>query len=138
QRRICLLRRYVTGRTENSQAVGEIANGVEPCGQTEIAHHRLPVSIEQNIRRLEIAMQNPFGMGVLNRMADFSHQCDRAARFPSKSPPRLDQATASGKLHTEERKLVFALAHFINGQDIWMIKMCRRLRFAPETLQRLM
>src|SRR5262245_1366107 len=94
--------------------------------------------MEQNIRRLEIAMQNPCGMGVLNRTADFSHQRDGAAWFPRRSLCGLDQAAASSKFHTEEGKVVFALAHFINGQNIWMIKMCRRLRFTPETLQRLM
>ena len=83
-------------------------------------------------------MQNAPGMGVLNCTGYFSHQRRGTARLAAQNRPSLDEAAASGKLHAEEWKLVFALAHFINGQNIWMIKMCRRLRFAPETLQRLM
>jgi hypothetical protein len=40
------------------QAVREIADAIEPCGQTEIANQWFAVAIEQNIRRFEIAMQN--------------------------------------------------------------------------------
>ena len=138
QCRICLLRRNVTGRAENRQAVRKIAYAIEPCGQTKIAHQRFAVSIEQNIRRFEIAMQDASDMCVLYRARHPGHQRRGTARLAPESRSGFDQAAASGKLHTEKRELVFALAHFINGQDIWMVEVSGRLRFAPEAGQRLL
>src|SRR5206468_1096724 len=53
-----LLRRNVTGRAENSHCVGEITCGVEPFGQTEIAHQRFVSPVQQNVSWFEIAMQD--------------------------------------------------------------------------------
>src|SRR5882724_898511 len=90
------------------------------------------------VRRFQIAMQDASDMCVLHRARHPGHQRSGTARLATESRCGLDQAAASGKLHAEERKLVFALAHFINGQNIWMIEVSGRLRFAPETGQRLL
>ena len=83
-------------------------------------------------------MQDASDMCVLHRARHLGHQRRGTARLATQSRRGFDQTAASGKLHAEERELVFALAHFINGQNIWMIEVRRRLRFAPETRQRLL
>ena len=89
-------------------------------------------------RRFEIAMQDAPGMGVLNCARYLAINVAIRRGSLRRARRGLEQAAASGKLHAEERKPVLALAHFIDGQNVWMIKIRRRLRFAPETLQRLL
>ena len=69
-----LFGRDVPGRPENRQRAREVARGVEPFGQTEIAHQRFAAAIEQNISGLKIAMQNALAMRVLHGARDFRHQ----------------------------------------------------------------
>ena len=51
-RSVRLLRSDVTRRSENRQRPREIAGGVEPFGQTEIAHQRFAAAVEQNVSGL--------------------------------------------------------------------------------------
>ena len=45
-----------------------------PFCQTEIAHQRFAAAIEQNVSRLEIAMENSLAMRVFDRARNFRHQ----------------------------------------------------------------
>ena len=50
-RSVCLFGRDITGCAKNRQCLRKIARGVEPFGQSEIAHQRFAVPVEQNVSR---------------------------------------------------------------------------------------
>ena len=50
-RSVCLFGRDITGCAKNRHRVRKIARGVEPFGQSEIAHQRFAVPVEQNVSR---------------------------------------------------------------------------------------
>src|SRR4029077_11345964 len=54
----------VTRRAEDCECAREIGTGVEPFGQSEIGHEWFAATVEQDVSRLEIAMQNPVLMRV--------------------------------------------------------------------------
>ena len=127
-----LFRRDVTGRSENRQCPREIARGVEPFGQTEIAHQRFAAAVEQNVSGLQVAMQDSLHMRVLHGARDLGHQRDDPTRIFAKGSRRILQTSAGGKLHAEERQAVVALADFVDRQDVWMIQARGGFRFTSE------
>ena len=111
--------------------------GVEPFGQSEIGHEWFAATVEQDVSRLEIAMQNPVLMRVLHSARHFGHKPDAFARFTAQRGPGFLQAAAGRVFHAEERQPVFALADFIDGKNIRMIETGRRFSFTSKTFQRL-
>src|SRR5205823_11643695 len=61
-----LLGRDVTRRAEDCERAREIGTGVEPFGQSDIGHEWFAATVEQDLSRLEIAMQNPVLIGELH------------------------------------------------------------------------
>src|SRR5439155_18315995 len=93
-------------------------------------------TVEQDVSRLEIAMQNRVLMRVLDSMCHFGHKPDAFAQFVAQSRLSFLQAPPSGVFHAEERQPVFALADLIDGKNIRMIETGRRFSFTPKTFQR--
>lgn len=54
-----LLRRHVEWRTKNGERLREITFALQPFRKTEVADVRFVRSIEQDVRRFKVAMQNP-------------------------------------------------------------------------------
>src|SRR5207244_11072039 len=81
-------------------------------------------------------MKNPLIMRVLNAASHFRHQRDASARLVAKGRARIDQATARRELHAKKWEPVLAFAHFVDGEDVWMIETRRRFGFATKTRQR--
>ena len=71
---LSLFRRHVKGRAKNGERLREIAFALEPFRQTEVAHERFVGAIEQNIPGLQITMQNPVLMRVLDRARDCGYE----------------------------------------------------------------
>ena len=111
--------------------------GVEPFGQSEIGHEWFAATVEQDVSRLEIAMQNPVLMRVLHSARHFGHKPDAFARFTAQRGLGFLQAAAGRVFHAEERQPVFALADFIDGKNIRMIETGCRFSFTSKTFQRL-
>src|SRR5205823_14916647 len=61
-----LLRRDEPRCSEASQSSGEIGRRLERLGESEIAHQRFAVLVQQNISRFQIAVQNAFTVCVLH------------------------------------------------------------------------
>ena len=81
-------------------------------------------------------MENSLHMRVLHCARNLRHQCHSATRVAAQHRDRFEQTAAAGELHTEERQ-PFALADFINGQNVRVIEVGRSLRFTSEAHQRL-
>ena len=131
-----MLGRDVAGRAEDGQRAGEVAGGVEPFGQAEIAHERFAAAVEQDVSRFEIAMENAFAVRVLHGARDLGDERHALPRLVLQRGTYFLQTSARREFHAEEREAVFALAHFVDGQNVRMIEARGRLRFAPETRER--
>ncbi len=57
----------------------------QPLGQTEVSHVRLAGSIEQDIGRLQIAMQDAALVGIMHRAGDGREQLGRGLRIIGES-----------------------------------------------------
>ena len=65
-----MFRGDIAGSSENRQGAGEVARGVEPFGQAEIAHERFAVSVEEDISGFEVAVKDSFAVCVLDGARD--------------------------------------------------------------------
>ena len=63
-----LLRGHVARRAENRAGERQIRVGLDPLGQAEIGHVRPAVVVDQDVRRLQIAVQHACAMGKVDRL----------------------------------------------------------------------
>src|SRR5262249_19559640 len=94
------------------------------------------MTIEQDVSRLKIAMQNPVLMRILHGASDLGHKPDAFARFTAQGRLCFLQAATGSVFHAEEWQPVFSLAHFVDGKNIRMIETGCSFSFTPETFQR--
>src|SRR5689334_10270763 len=83
-------------------------------------------------------MQNSVLMRVLHCARYLDRKPDAFARCTAQGRGSILQAASRSILHAEERQSVFALAHFIDGKNIWMVETGRGFCFTPETFQRVL
>ena len=76
-------------------------------------------------------------MGVLQCARYLGHQRNCATRLPAQCGGRFEQTAAASKLHAKEGQPLFALAYFINRQNVRVVELGRSLSFAPKAHQRL-
>ena len=81
----CLFRRHVTGRAQHFQRARDGALGFDQSGKTKIGQMRFAFFIEQNVSRLDVAMQNAVLMRVMHGARDLRDQFHRAAGSTSAS-----------------------------------------------------
>src|SRR5439155_4327164 len=91
----------VTRRPEDCESAREIGSGVEPFGQSEIGHEWLAATIEQDVSRLEIAMQYLVLMRVLHSERHFGRKPDAFPRFATQRGLGVFQAAARREVHAE-------------------------------------
>ena len=80
-------------------------------------------------------MQNALSVGVVNCACHLCHQCYASSWIFLKRGLTFQQAAAGGEFHAEKRQSVFALAYFINRQNVWMIETGRSFGLTTETHQ---
>ena len=127
---------HVMRRAKGGECPRQVARGFKTFGETEIANQRFAPTVQQNVPRFQISMQDPLPMRVLHRTRYLRHQCHRAPWFIPQSRCRIQQTPATGKLHAEERQPIVAFAHFINRQNVRMIEARGSLCLTAETRQR--
>src|SRR6266446_10690282 len=133
-----LLGRDVARCSKCLQRSRESAILIEPFCEAKVAHHRLAVSIQEDVSRLKIAMKNSLVVRVSNATRDLCHQSRTLARLSAEHRCRGTQASARRIFHAEKRQALLTLADFVNGKNVWVIEAGDRFGFAPEAHQRLM
>ena len=63
-----LLGRHVAGRPHDLAGAGQAAVALELLRQAEVGHARVAVPVEQDIGRLEVAVDHAVLVGVLDRL----------------------------------------------------------------------
>ena len=91
---------------------------------------------DENIRGLDVAMNDAFGMGDIEGVGDFYRQIEQKVEFKRTARDAMLQGRAFEKFHHDEGMAVM-LGDFVNGADVWMIESGSSARFAAEPFERL-
>ena len=135
-----LFRAHMSGRADNLAAarltqIRSLSDIVVPdaLGQTEIEHLHAAFA-EDDIRRLDVAVNDPFGVsrieGIRRLNADVDHLADLEGTLTHQGIQRL----AFHEFHGDEQVPVWRLSDFIDDTDVWMIQGRGRLGFLDEPL----
>src|SRR6266540_4070467 len=73
----CLLWRHVTWRAQNFQRARHRALRFDKSRKTEVGEMRFALLVQQNVSRLDVAMQNPVLMRVVNGACHFGDEFSR-------------------------------------------------------------
>ena len=128
-----LLGRHITGRAEDGASAGAFPIAVEPLGQAEVGDVRFILAVEQNVRRLQVAMDDPMPVGMMDGPGDAA-PIDR--RVPAGDRPARQlagQADPLDELHREE-VLPIDLADLEDRDDVRVLQPRRRLGLGAEPL----
>ena len=94
-----LFGRHVTGRAHHLSGMRQVTGAVEVLGQAEVGHVRLVPGVEQDVARLEIAVDHSLGMSIGDRNRDLLEQQGRPARFQRPTSQVIFQALAGNQGH---------------------------------------
>ena len=129
-----LFRRHVRKRAQNLAFLGNVFGGIKNLGQAEIAHQRLSISVQKNVARFEITMQNALYVGVSHGASDLRHQADRPARIGLILQQPAGQAAAVSELH-DEKWIALLLAMLIDLDDVGVVELGDGTGFLVESFQ---
>ena len=126
---------HVIRCTDNRAAQGQVETGLQALGQSKVGHERLGVRVEENVGRLQIAVQHAALVRVVDGASDGGEQLRRFVigdeRWGICHP--LGQRTAFHQLHGEVM-LAVVLPDFVNRDDVRVIKMGGGLRLGLKAL----
>jgi hypothetical protein len=125
---------YVQGRIHRTR-IGSTPR-LSNLGQPKIQNLRVTALGYKQVRRLDVAMHNAFGMRRIERVRHFQAQSQHRFQFHRPRPDAMLQRHPVEKLHGDER-LAFFLVNLVDGADIGMVQRGRRLRFALKATQSL-
>jgi len=115
---------------------GDAIVAIHPFGQAEIGDIGFAITVDQNVGRLQITMQNAALMSVVQGTSYLSHQAGcRSPIMPEKCQVLRERA-AFYQLHGEVKKAI-PFAHFINGNDVRVIEVSDRFCLGSEPCQRI-
>ena len=90
----------------------------------------------ENVGRLNIAVNNPFRMGSIQGVCDLDRQGEETIEFHGPPIDQMFQRLAGKTLHHDE-KVSFMLADFMNRANVGMVQCGSRTRFPPKTFKSL-
>ena len=126
-----LFGRHETGRSQDLAGYGEAEIATGTFGQAEIGDPWPVLLVDQDIRRLQVAVQDALLVGVINRLGDDLGVTRRPLRWHRTIAHDIRQVPSLNQLHGEI-VLPVLFAGFMDGDDIGMVEIGRRLGFTPE------
>jgi hypothetical protein len=136
-----LLRAHIGNRANHLTGAGVQRRadvGVDGAGQTEVEHLRLTRRVDEDVRRLEIAMDDAFLVGVFDRVADLDEQ---PQTFRDAQRPLGDvvvERASAHQLHREVRLDAVRRigdARVVHLRDAGMLKASEKLGLVLEAPQ---
>ena len=94
---------------------------------------RFAFGINENVARLNVAMQDAVFMRVMNCARQFRDEFRCIASRDRRALRNFIELSAVDELHAEVTRTL-ALAHFVNWNDAWMIQVGCRLGFPTKAL----
>src|SRR4051812_35018142 len=113
----------------------ELAAIADFC-QSEIEDLGVIAFGDENIRRLNVAMDNVLGVRRLERVCNFNRQTQKQSKFNRTEGDAVLQRRPFQKLHRDER-LIVVLSNFVNRADVGMVQRGSCSGFTPEAFERL-
>ncbi len=129
---VCLLGCHVGRRAEHGAGSREAAALVDPLGQTEVCNQRAAVGVDQDIGRLQVAVDDASPVSVIDGASDVGQQTDRSAGVGAK-PGKLGSEAAAGEKSHAEVRLSEAPTDFVDRNDLRMLKLRYGLSLGPES-----
>ena len=125
-------------------AVGAVTSsvGVDEAGfgfhlrQTEVENFGVSALGDENVGRLDVAMNNALGVGGVERIGDFDAQGENRFQFHGAGADQVLERDAVKKFHDQKGAAVF-LADVVDRADVGMVERRGGLGLAAEALERL-
>ena len=128
-----LLRRHIAGRPHHLTGVGQAAVAFELLRQAEVGHLGTSQRVEQDIRRLQIAVDHTFVVRIFDRIGHLADQLGRLAWRQRAVRDLRRQACPLHEPHAEE-VLTVVLADLVDRHDAGMIEIGSGFGFQVEAL----
>ena len=126
-----LLRRHVGRRSREGPRIVQVAVGFDPAGETKVGDVRRALFVDQDVGRLEVSVENPALMRMVDRLGRGDDQAGRGARVACEVVEPPVQALTRHELHTEVGQTA-ALADFVDRYDVRMVQPRDRLGLVAE------
>ena len=110
---------------------GQLAVALDPLGQAEVGDVRLALLVDQDVGRLEVAVQDAPLVGVVHRLGRLGHQPRRGPRVVAVAVEPAGQAAAGDQLHAEVA-LAVVLADLVDRHDVGVVQRRDRLGLVLE------
>src|SRR5262249_16406100 len=104
--------------------------------EAEVENFGVAAFGDEDVGRLNVAMNDAFGVGGVKRVGDFDADSEDLFGVERASRDAMLQRSAVEILHGDEG-LMAVFADFVDGADVRMIESRRRLGFAPKAFQRM-
>ncbi len=126
-----LLGRHVSWGAQDDSAGGHLGVRLDPLGQSEVGDLAVALGVDQDVGRLEVAVENAPHVGVMYRLGHLGEQGGRGrwVIFVGRQP--LGQAAAADELHGEVFLSVI-LTDLVDRYDTGMVQQCDRLGLVLE------
>ena len=126
-----LLRGHVAGRAEDRVGPGDRLSGVEHLGQTEVGHLGQQTRVEQDVGRLQVAMNDPLAVRLGDRARQRLDELRRGGSGPGGAVESLVEAAAGQVLELEVGEAADR-ADVVDLHDARVAEPGDRLGLAPE------
>src|SRR5713226_3279857 len=123
-----LLGRHVSRRSRKLQALAKI---LFLRGQAKINNIGLSRCIDQDVGRLNVPMNEPLAMSVVQRFRDGGYQACRLSERSPSLPDLLSQVAALDELGHHVAQTALGVAKIVNRNDMRMIEAGKNTGFGP-------
>ena len=126
-----LFGRHVAGRAHDRPRLRQPAVGLDPLGQAEVGDVRTALAVEQDVRWLQVAVEDPPLMGVVHGAGHGGQQSGRGLGVIPEPGHLAGEAAALDQPHAEIVLLVVP-AHLVDRHDARMVEVGHRLSLEIE------
>lgn len=112
-----LLRRDVAGRANHLATQAHFGIAFEPLDQSEVRHRGLVGTIDEDVRRFQVPMQDPMLVGIVNGFRGALHPLDAPPEIGHPKPGLCDDPGQAWTVHVVHHQVMLALlnAHFVDS-----------------------
>ena len=129
-----LLGAHVCRRSQDHAGSRHLEVGLDPLGQAEVGDVRMPLVIDQDVGRLQVAMQDAPHMGMVHSLGRLGQKRCRGPGIVLEGRELLGEVSPLDELHAEVL-LTLMVANFINRHDPRVIQQCDGLGLVLESPQ---
>ena len=126
---------FFRSRVRHCRLIRRARRGRDFC-QPEVQNFGVTALGDKDIRRLDVAVDNSFGVGGIECVGNLDGHTEQNVRLRRLSCNPMLQRHALEKLHGDKGRAVLVI-NFVNGTDVGMIEGRSSLSFSFETVQSL-